>query len=526
MKDRRLFNERKLVLEIKEFKKKKIINDITQKIKEKQKDVHKEINRVYGLRHEKLRHNALTNNHLSNYIANLNFRLYSLPEVNRSIKGEELNLFQLYTEIINLLEKFQNIKSEKFLSDKKELEDKIMEQSLEEQKKELSYLSRQQKYEKYIYDQLLLAQDGLVDICQKYRTQVHLCETYEMNSLRLKSELDICKDTNKKLNQMVKRLKKIEKELNKRLGLKENNTNNNIKIFEPIYSIKDDMEDKFIKITKNKNIKLYENNFHKINLNRPKTGKRLYNNNTANTGLITNKKSLLNNTNTNFNKIKLTTGNNFFKKTKSPLNIQSNYRKYISSAKNNFRRNFSRKISFKEKSMKNRTISDHTTNYLTKTRNKSMNDIKQPITKDYELVYDKSYLEAIAHFLTDNINKIREEIKLKIKYKAEEIRSRYQLKYIIIKVIEDLESDLESMKKENSYDLNKYYDNLFGISDNQDLKKIEKFIYDKKVESNGQRLYILTYIINNCFNGINNIKSIFPKEMLKYININKKNINE
>ena len=93
MKDRRLFNERKLVLEIKEFKKKKIINDITQKIKEKQKDVHKEINRVYGLRHEKLRHNALTNNHLSNYIANLNFRLYSLPEVNRSIKGEELNLF-------------------------------------------------------------------------------------------------------------------------------------------------------------------------------------------------------------------------------------------------------------------------------------------------------------------------------------------------------------------------------------------------------------------------------------------------
>ena len=155
-----------------------------------------------------------------------------------------------------------------------------------------------------------------------------------------------------------------------------------------------------------------------------------------------------------------------------------------------------------------------------------MNDIKQPITKNYEIEYDKNYLEAIAHFLTDNINKIREEIKLKIKYKAEEIRSRYQLKYIIIKVIEDLESDLESMKKENSYDLNKYYDNLFGISDNQDLKKIEKFIYDKKVESNGQRLYILTYIINNCFNGINNIKSIFPKEMLKYININKKNINE
>ena len=174
MKDKRKdFNERKFLREIKEFKKKNIIYDLTKKIEEKQKDIHKEINKVYDERLDKLRHNALTSNHLSQYIADLNFRLYSFPEKNNDIKGNELKLMQHYTDIINLLEKFQSIKSDKFLTDKKELEDKIMEKSLEEQKKELSYLSRQEKLEKYIYDKLIEAQNGLIDICQKYRTQVH-----------------------------------------------------------------------------------------------------------------------------------------------------------------------------------------------------------------------------------------------------------------------------------------------------------------------------------------------------------------
>ena len=265
MKDKRKgINERKFLMEIKEFKKKNIIYDLTKKIEEKQKDIHKEINKVYDERLDKLRHNALTNNHLSQYIADLNFRLYSFPEKKNTIKGKELQLMQLYTEIVALLEKFQTIKSEKFLTDKKELEDRIMEQSLEEQKKELSYLSRQEKYEKYIYDKLLEAQNGLVDICQKYRTQVHLCETYEMNSLRLKSELDICKDTNKKLNKMAIRLRKIDKELRKKIN--EQEKENNIKIFEPIFSSKDNVNNKVIKLKENKTITVNENTFFNINI--------------------------------------------------------------------------------------------------------------------------------------------------------------------------------------------------------------------------------------------------------------------
>ena len=521
MKDKKKgFNERKFLMEIKEFKKKNIIYDLTKQIEEKQKGVHKEINKIIDERLDKLRHNALISNHLSQYIADLNFRLYSFPEKMNPIKGKELQLMQLYTEIINLLEKFQTLKSDKFLTDKKELEDRIMEQSLEEQKKELSYLSRQEKYEKYIYDKLLEAQNGLVDICQKYRTQVHLCETYEVNSLRLKSELDICKETNKKLNEIAMRLRKIEKELNQKINMKENNSNNNIKLFEPIYSSKDDINNKVIKLKENKTINLNENNFYKIDINRPKSSIKINKNNTA---LILDKNKSGNNnknTNTNTNKFKLTTTNNFFKIGTLPINSRANIHKFIPKNKINFRRTFSRKITLREKSGKYRSISEHTTNYLTKTRNKSMNDIKQPSSKNNEITYDRKYLENVSHFLTDNINKLREEIKLKTKYNAEEIRSRYQLKYMISKSIEDIQSDLEVMKKEKAYDINKYYDNLFGFSENKEMKQLEDILFDKKVESSGQQLFILTYIFDNCFNGINNIKSIFPKEMLTYFDIN------
>jgi hypothetical protein len=266
------FNERKFLLEIIEFKKKKVIYELTKKIENKQKDVHKEISKVYDQRLEKLRHNTLTNNHLSQYIADLNFRLYSLPEKDKSLTEDEIKLIQNYTEIISLLDKYQNLKAEKILTDKKELEDRIMERSLEEQNKELSALQRQEKYEKYIYDKLVQAQQGLIDICQQYREQVHLCEQYEMNSLKLKSELDLYIDTNKKLKNILERLKLIEKKLKEKLNIQENN---NIKIFEPIYSkIGVGINNKIIQKNENKTIYIKEENYYKIDLTRPKSSIR------------------------------------------------------------------------------------------------------------------------------------------------------------------------------------------------------------------------------------------------------------
>ena len=103
-----------------------------------------------------------------------------------------------------------------------------------------------------------------------------------------------------------------------------------------------------------------------------------------------------------------------------------------------------------------------------------------------------------------------------MKYKAEELRSRYQLKYLISNIIEDIQNNIEKMKKEKDFDLNNYYDNLFGLEQNKEIKQLDKILFDRKVEACGQQLYILSYILNNCFNGTNFVKSIFPEEMLNY----------
>ena len=503
------FNERKFLLEIKEFKKKKVIHELTKKIENKQKDVHKEISKVYDQRLEKLRHNTLTNNHLSQYIADLNFRLYSLPEKDKSLTEDEIKLIQNYTEIISLLDKYQNLKAEKILTDKKELEDRIMERSLEEQNKELSALHRQEKYEKYIYDKLVQAQQGLIDICQQYREQVHLCEQYEMNSLKLKSELDLYIDTNKKLKNILERLKLIEKKLKEKLNFQENN---NIKIFEPIYSkIGVGINNKIIKKNQNKTINIKEENYYKIDLTRPKSSIRF---NKSKSNLILDKHNTFGfNKKENNSKLKLTT-NNFIKLGTPKINTHLNIHKFIPNKSKNFRRTFNRKISIREKSLKQKSASNFSTNYLTKTRNKSMIDIKQTTNINNEDIFDKNYLEYISHFLIDKINKQREEIKMKMKYKAEEIRSRYQIKYMISNIIDDIQNDIEKIKRDKDFDINKYYDNLFGHPQNKEMKQLDNMLFEKKVETSGQQLYILTYILDNCFNGINYVKSIFREDMI------------
>ena len=512
MKKQKGFNQRKYILEIKEFKKKKNIHEIISKIHDKQKALHKEYNDIYDLRIDKLRHNALTNNHLQHYIADLNFRLYNLPEKDKSFEGEEVKLIQHYTEIIGMLEKFQNMKGERFLSDKKELEDRIMEQSLEEQIKELSCLGRQEKYEKYIYDKLILAQNGLVDICQKYRTEVHTCEKYEFISLKLKSEFAICVDTNKKLNEMLLKQKEVEQKLKAKLDKLNkmvSQPKDNIITFNPILSGKENKLKKDIILEEKNDInnKIGEEKYHKININnRPKSSIRLNKNNSA---LVLDKNITTNNANKNYY-------NNFLKRENSHRYLNSNFINLETNRKlKNFGRQYAKKITFRQKSSLNRNTSDNTTYYLSKSklnRNKSMINLKnKEEKKSDEKKYDREYLDIVAQYLTDNINKIREEIKLKTKLKAEEIRSVYQLKYILGKCIEDVEIDLDIEKKSKIMSNRNYLENILGISENIEKKNRENKKYDENIELFENQLFMLTYIFDNSFNGLNNINSIFPE---------------
>jgi len=507
MKKRKGFNERRYILEYKEFKRKKTVYDMIKKIHEKQKSINNEYDTIFSQRYEKLRHNASTNHHLQSYIANLNFRLYKLPEKDKSFKGEDLKIIQQYTDIISLLDKFQNLKGEQFLMDKKELEDRIMEQSLEEQMKELSSLGRQEKYEKYIYEQLILAQNGLVDICQKYRTEVHKCEKYEQISFKLKSEYAICLDTNKKLIEILDKQREIGKKLKNKINkILEKDKENNL--FDEQLLLEDNINNKneinndidIIKSNEKKELKRHKRRYS-IKKKRPKTAIK---SNIINFNLIN-----ANNNNINDNDINKDLNIIVLKRNSSTNN-------FISKNKNrnpNQERILERMISLRQKSALNRNISDNTTNYITKSKinkNKSMNDIIEGV-KDDKIVYNRKYLDSITKYLTDNIHKVRREIKLKTKLKAEEIRTTYQLKYLLGKCIEDIEMELDNEKKDKNIRNGKYYENILEIHDDKETKEKNNKIFDENIENCQNELFVLTFLFDNCFNGINNINSIFPE---------------
>ena len=128
-----------------------------------------------------------------------------------------------------------------------------------------------------------------------------------------------------------------------------------------------------------------------------------------------------------------------------------------------------------------------------------------------EKKYDRKYLDIVTQYLTDNINKVREEIKLKTKLKAEEVRSVYQLKYMLGKCIEDVEIDLDDERKNKINSNRKYLEYVLGITKNPEKKKKDNLIFDKNIEMYENQLYILTFIFDNSFNGLNNINSIFPE---------------
>ena len=512
MKKRKGFNERRYILEYKEFKRKKSVYDMIKKIHEKQKSINNEYDSIFSQRYEKLRHNASTNHHLQSYIANLNFRLYKLPEKDKSFQGEDLKIIQQYTDIISLLEKFQNLKGEKFLMDKKELEDRIMEQSLEEQMKELSSLGRQEKYEKYIYDKLILAQNGLVDICQKYRTEVHKCEKYEQISLKLKSEYAISLDTNKKLIEILDKQREISNKLKNKINkiLLEKDKENNIFEEQLIDNITDkngnDLDIDNIISNEKKDLEKNKRRYS-IKKKRPKTAIK---SNKINPNLVNVNNNIFDNCNDNdINNLNKELNIIILKRNSSTNNI-------ITKNKNrnvNQEKILERKISLRQKSALNKNILDSTTNYITKSKiskNKSMNDITDGV-KDDKIIYDRKYLDSITKYLTDNISKVREEIKLKTKLKAEEIRTTYQLKYLLGKCIEDIEMELDNEKKDKNIRNSKYYENILGIHNDKETKEKNNKDFDENIENCENELFVLTFLFDNCFNGINNINSIFPE---------------
>ena len=79
------------------------------------------------------------------------------------------------------------------------------------------------------------------------------------------------------------------------------------------------------------------------------------------------------------------------------------------------------------------------------------------------------------------------------------------------KCIENVEIDLDNEKKCKMNSNRNYLENILGIVEDAEKKKKDNLMFDKNIEILENQLYMLTYIFDNSFDGLNNINSIFPE---------------
>ena len=105
----------------------------------------------------------------------------------------------------------------------------------------------------------------------------------------------------------------------------------------------------------------------------------------------------------------------------------------------------------------------------------------------------------LRDYLYDIIDKQKEVINNLKNENTEEVRCINQLKYILSRCINDVNIDIYKKNHINNTNDKSFEENLIDV-----IGEINE--EDKK------KLYILTYIYDNCFIGINNNKeSIFPE---------------
>ena len=485
LKKKKGFNERKYIEDYNEFKKKKQISSFINNVHRKCKQLKKDYESLYELREERFRHIYSTNKHLQKYIADLSVRLYSAPKGDDSFKIHEKKNLDLYNEINSILDKYQRIKGEKLLNDKKALEDKVIEQADEEQFKEFESLSKQENYEKYTYDKLLKAQDRLIDICQLYRTRVHICEKNQQLAFKLKMEYLLSKDMNRRLTVVYNHQKKVEENYRKKLKsiLSEEEYNKlSLNNFESSFNSDETNQKNDFEVEKKNMFRCISGNIRKRN---------------------------------SFNENK----NNFIKKEKQSL-YRTIYQQNNKMGKNNSMQNINVKnnnqINSNNSSKRNKFHKIDSSKILHKNNSDLMSTNFTP-KNNYLEQYDRRFLDVCAKFLTDLINKKRSDIKQKTIYKSNEIRTNFQLKYVLGKCIEDLEIDIENERKKNFY-IDNFYEQIVAVNSQKRRRKYSEDIKEINVDNNDKienlenKLMVLTYIYDNVFSGLNKGKSIFPKK--------------
>lgn len=519
----------KLKKDKKKFDRKLHIYNSKLEIDKKLDNLKKNVKEVTDNNNEVLRLSHNNYKILSSYIAELNIKIYPFILQKQQNYGEKNN--EIILSNISMLNYLQKVKKNALIKDKYELENKAMELFLEEDKKQLAQLKKQIRDDKDKLEIMENEKKELSLIKDKYRKISHEAEKYENDLREYKFKYEVVLKKNEILKEMLHNEEKINKKLMKELNIYKGRNINNLNI-----EINGDNNgtdigiresDKKNRKLNHKNRSLSDKNFL-FEGNTRKNSLKYFKNIYKKKNVILSS-TLLKNYLPNFKGYKsplffIKRDKNIEKKLfdtnlklindYNALNMFTNNSNFNSisdfiNSFNNFTNSNNNTLSFGSikdlKSTKINTISSSNSYIKTKTlsnnsfkNNKENNDIK---IRNKKKVYTslnlnmkyKNEMYILKDYINDLIKEQTKIIKDLKKKKAEEIRTAYQLKFTLSQCINDLNVEIFRNNKKGEK-------NIDAIDISQANKTKEKL------------LYILTYIYDNCFNGINNnMESIFPE---------------
>ena len=490
--------EEKLILEEKIFYLETKIS-----LDEKIKSLISEIKDIKEKKAEILKISNSTYNILKRYIAELNLKIF--PNTLQKDYGEKnvkLNLLNL-----SMLSNLQRIKADVFVKHKYKLEDKALDILQKEEMRQTNYVKSLLKEDKFDVEIMENEKDKLSMVKDDFRDVGYNVEKYKFSLKQYKMKYDMLKQINASLQKVLDEEKiKYEKLCKK---------NNNKKHLNLKININDSLENyKGKNRNKNKigNIRCFSDNDFFCVKNIKRKSMRLFKaQNTKNS----NKKNEININpfiiknykgykspllflkpqkifEKNINKSKPVNAYDF-------LNIFSNNKKYdsISNFIDSFNTINSSKLSFyntqEMKSTKVNSISSNVSNTFKKklsNRKEFYSPQKNENEKNGEMYMLRDYL----YELIDERKNIIKELSNK---KAEEIRSNYQIKLFISKCIGDINNEMHG-----NYNLNQN-ENENEINANGEDNKESAYNID-----NNNKLFLLSYIFDNCFCGVNSRERI------------------
>ena len=479
--------------------------------KEECKEIYKTVANKIKLEYNK---NKIKNNHLIEYIYNIDNRI-----INPKPNSNDNKILEVIKNNYDLIKEFQESKGRLLIEEKEKLEDKVATLFRKEEKKENKKLKKATDEIMYGFDIYNKLKDDFLESNYDFNHPLNDIDNLIQEKRVLKTELEIIKNINVKLKEMLKNQKKIYKKLKleesckkeetKELHKKDEDNKNKIKNEESIVSDKS-----------NKSIKIIKNNFLRNNKNYHTNYYDLFNSNNYRKNKY-NKKLILKNVskyknNNSLRKHLFSYDSNSTKKVKKckrPKLVKNLSTRILSNIKNlMIQTNFTNSpmSSLTPKSMHKSTTttrlfsagSNFHSSYNSNNNSNSKIQFIYNNNKDDEKddSNEKKYLMSIVDYLKEQIEMNNDCTMIINALISEEIKTMIWVKDFIEKSIRDLRYDINDLNVNIKHNkkINAKNKNLeIELKKNENLLFFCTFVYDNCLKGNNKTTYILNDNKNN-----------------------------